>query len=412
MIIIVGCGKTGRKIKDTFLKNEKDIVWYDNDRRKWGKTIEDIKVITLDELVHEVKKDDNRIMVGVEDNPSLLHFIKDLIPTCSVWHLNSNGTLEEIDINLIEEFKYENAKEVGERNLQQYKKRLEEIKEENNSKKYEHALNYVEWKSTHLCQPEINSIEFTNNCNLKCPNCPNSVLKFHKGYISDEVFEETLKYVPPYKNETVAVHCMGEPLLHPKFFTYLGRMAELGVNIMISTNGLLLDNEKGERLLDILSKVDKSILYISFHTKKSVENWFELLNIYKQNSNYSKIQFMGQVLEHNEEQAHEWLNDIGVKDIYDNPNIRHITSHSWGGNVEGRRKVYSDIEVRNRIRNCYYLRNRKVAVMWDGSLRGCCYDSNATQKCGNIFDYERSDINPLGYDLCRYCDPDWITNYQ
>lgn len=56
MIIIVGCGKTGRKIKDTFLKNEKDIVWYDNDRRKWGKTIEDIKVITLDELFHEVKK--------------------------------------------------------------------------------------------------------------------------------------------------------------------------------------------------------------------------------------------------------------------------------------------------------------------------------------------------------------------
>lgn len=411
MTIIVGVGELGKKVKKNFLNNEKDIVWYDNDRRKWGRIIENIKVITLDELLYEVKKGDNKIIVGVE-KPSLLHFIKDLKPICSVWHLTSNDELEEFDINSIEAFKYENAKEVGEKNLAQYKKRLEELKKENNIKKYNHALDYIEWKSMHLSQPEISSIEFTNNCNLQCPNCPNSTLSFHKGYITDEIFETALKYIPPYKNETVAVHCMGEPLLHPKIFTYLNMMAEIGINIMMSTNGLLLDKEKSEVLLDILSKVDKSVLYISFHTKKSVENWFNFLKIYKKDPAYNKIYFCGQVLEHNAEQAHNWLKDIGIKDIYDNPNIRHITSHSWGGNVAERRKVYSDIEVRNRIRNCYYLRNRKVAVMWDGTLRGCCYDSNATQKCGNIFDYGNSDINPFGYDLCKCCDPDWITNYQ
>lgn len=411
MIIIAGVGEIGKKIKNKYIDNEKDVVWYDNDRRKWGKFIEDIRVISLDELLDEVNKIDNEIVVGVE-KLSLLHFIKDLKPRCTVWHLTENDRLEKFDINSIEEFKYNNAQEVGETNLYEYKKRIVDLKQENNLKAYIHALEYVEWKAAHICQPEISSIEFTNNCNLKCPNCPNSYLSFHKGYITDEIFEEALKYVPPYKNDTVAVHCMGEPLLHPKVFTYLNRLSEIGANIMMSTNGILLDKEKGENLLDIFSRTHKSVLYISFHTKKSVESWKDFLEIYKKYPDNDKIQFCGQVLEHNEEEAHNWLRDIGVKDIYNNPNIRHITSHSWGGNVEGRRKVYRDIEVRNRIRNCYYLRNRKVAVMWDGSLRGCCYDSNATQKCGNIFDYGNSDINPYGYELCNCCDPDWITNYQ
>ena len=76
------------------------------------------------------------------------------------------------------------------------------------------------------------------------------------------------------------------------------------------------------------------------------------------------------------------------------------------------RKEYNDIEVKNRIRNCYYLRQRKVAVMWDGSIKVCCYDSDATQKCGSVFDFESVDINPMGYELCNRCDPDWTTGYQ
>ena len=74
MIIIAGVGEIGKKIKNKYIDNEKDVVWYDNDRRKWGKFIEDIRVISLDELLDEVNKIDNEIVVGVE-KLSLLHFI-------------------------------------------------------------------------------------------------------------------------------------------------------------------------------------------------------------------------------------------------------------------------------------------------------------------------------------------------
>lgn len=409
MIVILGAGEYGKLIRDKFFLDEKDVVFYDNDRRKWREIIQGTEVVTLDYFLKVAKDNDTKIIIGSK-NLSVLYFLKDVQPTCQVLKVE-NEELVDIDLGYINEFQYDNSIEIGKKNLECYEKRLVELKENVNTTVYKHALEYVEFKRKHLNVPEISSIELTNNCNLKCPNCPNSSLSFHKGYISDEVFEQAIKYIPPYKSDTVAVHCMGEPLLHPKLIYYLKRLAEIQVNICMSTNGILLDEEKSKEILAIFSKLDKCVLYVSFHTKKSVENWYkfrELYNTYDANN----VIFAGQVLEHNEIEAHQWLREIGINDPYNEPNIRHITSHSWAGNVSSRRTEYDDIEVRNRIRNCYYLRQRKVAVMWDGTLRGCCYDSNATQKCGNIFEFEKADINPKGYALCNCCDPDWITGYQ
>lgn len=409
MIVILGAGEYGKLIREKFLGEKKDVVFYDNDRRKWGEIIQSTEVVTLDYFLRVAKHNDTKIIIGSK-NLSVLYFLKDVQPTCQILKVE-NEELVDIDFGAINEFQYDNSIEIGKKNLECYEKRLVELKENGNATVYKHALEYVEFKRNHLNVPEISSIELTNNCNLKCPNCPNSSLSFHKGYISDEVFEQAIKYIPPYKSDTVAVHCMGEPLMHPKIIYYLKRLAEIQVNICMSTNGILLDEQMSKEILAIFSKLDKCVLYVSFHTKKSVENWYkfrELYNTYDTNN----IIFAGQVLEHNEREAHQWLREIGIDDPYNEPNIRHISSHSWAGNVSSRRTEYNDIEVHNRIRNCYYLRQRKVAVMWDGSLRGCCYDSNATQKCGNIFEFEKADINPKGYELCNCCDPDWITGYQ
>ncbi len=410
MIVVVGAGKNGRKIRSELFDEITEVKIYDNDRRKWGSLIDGVNVISLEELIDFVEEPDNSIIVG-ENSPSLIHFIKDLNPACKIFEYKNAG-LAELNMSCIEEFKYDNAMELGQKRIKDYIIRMQEYKEEGKQEAYEHAKKFIEFKKQHPQVPEISSIEMTNNCNLACPNCPNSTLSFHKGYINDDVFEAALKYIPPYKNDTVAVHCMGEPLLHPKLFHYLDKMARIGTNICISTNGILLDDNIGDELLRILSCTDNSIMYISFHTKKSVERWYEFARKYDRCPMKNNIHFFGQVLEHNQEDAYKWLNELGISEPDNHPLIRHITSHSWGGNVENRRKEYSNIEINNRIRNCYYLRKRKIAVMWDGSLRGCCYDSNATQKCGSIFDYENADINPRGYDICRFCDPDWITNYQ
>ena len=406
--IIIGAGNYGVWLKKRFC-DDGNVLFYDNDRRKWGKKLDGAKIATLDELLHCIKSD-SKIIVGGH-NASLIHFIKDIIPPCPVYK-ECDGELVEVDMDEVDEFPYENSKEIGERNLEKNMIRMGEFKRSGREKAFQHAFEYISYKRNHIDLPEISSIELTNNCNLKCPNCPNSTLDFHKGFMSEEVFDMALKYVPPYKDDTVAVHCMGEPLLHPMVFLYLRKLAEIGANICMSTNGLLLNKNNGKEILSIFSGLDKTVLYISFHTRKSVESWYNFCELYDRCAKKQNIHFYGQVLEHNKKEAYEWLKEIGIDNPVEHQYIRHITSHSWGGNVVGRRKEYRDIEVNNRIRNCYYLRQRKIAVMWDGSLRGCCYDANATQKCGSIFDFDNSNINPMGYELCRCCDPDWITGYQ
>ena len=409
MTVIIGCGEYGIWIRRQILGDEQDVVFYDNDRRKWGEIISKTRVVSLDEFISLIKREETKLVIGGK-NPSILQFVKDIYPMCSVLKVEDDKLIS-LKTESIGDFQYDNAFQIGEENLKRHIDKMNEFKIHGKSEAYKHAMQYIEFKKKHLDIPEISSIELTNNCNLQCPNCPNATLTFHKGYMSEEVFEQVIKYLPPYKDDTIAVHCMGEPLLHPNLITYLKRLAEIEVNIAMSTNGILLNEEISRQILDIFYKLDKAVLYISFHTKKSVENWYKFLKLYEEYPE-NNIYFRGQILEHNQEQAYSWLQEIGIDNPKEHPYIRHITSHSWAGNVEERKHKYSKIEVKNRIRNCYYLRQRKVAVMWDGTLRGCCYDSNATQNCGNIFEFEKANIDPRGYELCNYCDPDWITGYQ
>ena len=124
------------------------------------------------------------------------------------------------------------------------------------------------------------------------------------------------------------------------------------------------------------------------------------------------MEYFGQVLEHNQNDALRWLRDIGVVDAENNPNIRFISSHSFAGNVAARRKNYEEIEVHNRFRNCYFAKNNISSVAWDGRLKGCCLDAELAAGVGNIFELEKSRLSDRPYELCNHCDPDWTTGYQ
>lgn len=295
-----------------------------------GGTVEGRKIITLTEFIEYSKNLETEIVVASK-RPSVHAFLKDVAPAASIY-LEVNNELKKTELEDLEEFEYINVTEVGISNLQKHIERAKQLKESGDIFAYEHAVRYIDFKKEHLNLPKISSIELTNNCNLKCPNCPNATLSFHKGFISDEVFYEALKYVPPYQKDTVAVHCMDEPLLHPKLIEYLTAMSKRKINICMSTNGLLLTEELGRRILDIFSSLDRTVLYISFHTKKSVENWLKFTKLVEEYK-IAGLDFYGQVLEHNEEEAHAWLKEMGIENPHEHPYIRHITSHSWGGNV-------------------------------------------------------------------------------
>lgn len=90
MIVILGAGEYGIQIRNQFFSNENDVVFYDNDRRKWGKIIADTKVITLEHFQELAKLDNTKIIIGGQSS-SLLFFLKDIKPVCQVLRLENEG---------------------------------------------------------------------------------------------------------------------------------------------------------------------------------------------------------------------------------------------------------------------------------------------------------------------------------
>ena len=105
----------------------------------------------------------------------------------------------------------------------------------------------------HLARPDVRRayIEVTSHCNLDCAMCVRQVWKDPSGHMSWETFEavvEGLRAFPHLRQVTFGGY--GEPLIHPRFPEMAARVAELGVEVVVTTNGLLLDGPMAEQLLD------------------------------------------------------------------------------------------------------------------------------------------------------------------
>jgi radical SAM protein with 4Fe4S-binding SPASM domain len=89
------------------------------------------------------------------------------------------------------------------------------------------------------------NIEITNLCNLQCTFCPE--VERPKKWMSPELFRSVLTEVAPL-TRSVALHLMGEPLLHPQLDQIVGICIEQKVPLFLVSNGVLL-KEKHEAFL-------------------------------------------------------------------------------------------------------------------------------------------------------------------
>lgn len=98
------------------------------------------------------------------------------------------------------------------------------------------------------------------DCNRRCRMCPmfRRPPKINR-YISDEVIERAYKEVGD-RNCNVELSAFGETFLHPKAddFLFMARRLCPNAEIVVATNGTLLDRERCERI------VDSGIDYLSF----------------------------------------------------------------------------------------------------------------------------------------------------
>ncbi len=89
-------------------------------------------------------------------------------------------------------------------------------------------------------------VEISNICNLQCSFCPEVIRQ--KQLMNVELFQSIIRQISPFTKQ-VALHLMGDPLVHPHLQDFVEICAAAEVRIFLVTNGVLLKDKQTELLL-------------------------------------------------------------------------------------------------------------------------------------------------------------------
>lgn len=266
----------------------------------------------------------------------------------------------------------------------------------------------------------IEEMEMTNYCNLNCKNCPTPTTKYRKGFMDDRTVLMTLSYTK--KGQTLNYHRQGEALLHKDLEKYIRWGVDIGIKPVISTNGVLLTEDR----LRCLYHAGLRHLVITLHKKQSVEAFLmacqyfkdEKIEVINFNQRHKRtdsdvMYFMGKILDFDD-------SELGnMKALYTELEsdfselLSHSRPHTWAGNAGGYIGQV-DEELCTRRRNaCYFINQSVINVRWDGSIVACCFDSENDNELGHISRFEDIKIGDFDcYGLCKSCDANWANGYM
>ncbi len=104
------------------------------------------------------------------------------------------------------------------------------------------------------------SIEITNGCNLSCRHCYMNSMIINEEVISCEEWCDFFKKVKKDFGTDVGLGISGgEPLIRKDIFKILKYAKELGFNVGLATNGLLIDKENIKELKKYVSAISISL---------------------------------------------------------------------------------------------------------------------------------------------------------
>lgn len=245
-------------------------------------------------------------------------------------------------------------------------------------------------------------IEITNICNLNCSFCPKNSRP--KKFMTIEEFDTITDEISPLTN-TICLHLMGEPLLHPNIKEIFEICNKKNLNVYLTTNGTLIKQN-----FDLLKSGCAKRISVSLHSfeannnSNSLDNYLEdVLFSCKEISDNCKTYIEFRLWnENSDKNAKNLLNQNIIEKINTtfntnlvNQDLDHHTSISdkiyisfadsfeWPINTENQEK--------NCVKFCYGLRSH-FGILCDGTVVACCLDSEGKLALGNIFNSKISDI--------------------
>jgi radical SAM protein with 4Fe4S-binding SPASM domain len=288
-------------------------------------------------------------------------------------------------------------------------------------------------------RPASFSIEPTNFCNLKCPECPSGLGRLTRplGLLELDAFKKLIDEIKEHAFY-IQLFFQGEPYINKRLPEMIQYAAESNVYVSISTNGLLIDEKKIEKVLD--NPPDKLIFSIDGLDEETYQNYrvggtfakadagLRLLLQRKRERGLSKpfveLQFI--VMKANEKQIPDVLKygkELGV----DKTALKTMQVYSYENalqylpeNPKYRRYTLKDGEVimKGKMKDHCFALWRTSVITWDGKVVPCCFDKDAHYVLGSLKETKFADIwksepynkfraqileNRKGVDMCLNC---------
>lgn len=237
-------------------------------------------------------------------------------------------------------------------------------------------------------------LEISNICNLNCSFCPGT--KRAKRAMSEKEFRSLLPKLQPW-TDYLYFHLMGEPLCHPKLYTFLALAADAGFRVILTTNGTDLLRH-GNQLLEApgLHKVNISLhAFEANDLKMSFDSYLDGCFSFGQNAQGNvlvsyRLWNQGGADEKNAEilsSLHTYFPDDWVQEA------RGIRIGQRVYLVHGDKFDWPDLAapVQSEQVFCYGLRDH-IGVLCDGTVVPCCLDHEGDISLGNLFTQDLQEI--------------------
>ena len=231
----------------------------------------------------------------------------------------------------------------------------------------------------------IYQVESTNVCQCKCSYCPHDKMTREQGYIKIGTVEKIIKYMNSIGQKYVALHHMGEPLLHPVIGGIIWQFYKNGIETELSTNGALLKSKGMELLANKVSVVRIAVDYY-YNTPGFLNNVAQFLeDAFSYPDTFVSIHTVNG-------------NDLSMFEKYKNAGkviLENKQFDNWVGQVAGESKL-------DPANKCYFQEYQYVSILWDGTVVPCCIDYNGDYKLGHIDDIDKIENVPC--KLCFSCN--------
>jgi radical SAM protein with 4Fe4S-binding SPASM domain len=283
------------------------------------------------------------------------------------------------------------------------------------------------------------SIEPTNHCNLKCPECPSGlgVLTRPLGLLSVDDFKNIVNQIKD-TGFYVQLYFQGEPYINKNLPEMIRFAQSKNIYVSISTNGHYINQKTVENIVE--NAPDKLIFSVDGLDEESYQNYrvggsFKkaddgLRMLIKKRNQLNKkkpfVEFQFIVMKQNEHMLDEVIKygkDTGVdKVVFKTMQVSSYENalHFLPSNQKYRRYVVSDgeVKIKNKLKDHCFALWRTSVITWDGKVVPCCFDKDANFGLGELKDNSMKDIwlskpyqdfrqgvlnNRKGLSMCTNC---------